>query len=32
MTLIEFEYEIAQQRSDKRMILEIKSSVMRTVR
>lgn len=32
ITLIEFEYEIAQARSDKRMILEIKSTLIRTLR
>ncbi len=32
MSLIELEYEKAQQRSDKRMIVVIKNSVINTVR
>lgn len=32
MTLIEFEYDIAQARPDKRMIIEVKTTLIRTLR
>jgi predicted nuclease of predicted toxin-antitoxin system len=32
MTLIEFEYEIAQARSDKRMIIDVQPTLIRTLR
>lgn len=32
ITLIEFEYEIAQARKDKRMIVEVKPTLIRTLR
>lgn len=32
VTLVEFEYEVAQARSDKRMIIEIKPTLIRTLR
>ncbi|WP_443018093.1 DUF5615 family PIN-like protein [Sphingomonas sp. 37zxx] len=32
ITLIEFEYEIAQERDDKRMIIELKPTLVRTIR
>ena len=32
ITLVEFEYEVAQARHDKRMIIEIKPTLIRTLR
>jgi hypothetical protein len=32
ITLIEFEYEVAQSRPDKRMIIELKPTLIRTLR
>lgn len=32
ITLIEFEYEIAQERADKRMIIDVQPTLIRTLR